>query len=91
MLYFSFSELGGEQERDWAAVAAIQCRLDREGGTKLFTDLVMSTKNDKIFQESIQLAICLLEGGNTEIQVADRRSFFAHLSHCYEITEPSPF
>lgn len=60
---------GGEQERDWAAVAAIQCRLDREGGTKLFTDLVMSTKNDKIFQESIQLAICLLEGGNTEIQV----------------------
>ncbi|XP_054628941.1 inositol 1,4,5-trisphosphate receptor type 3 isoform X2 [Dunckerocampus dactyliophorus] len=59
---------GGEQERDWAAVATVQCRLDREGGTKLFTDLVMSTKNDKIFQESIQLAICLLEGGNTEIQ-----------------------
>lgn len=91
MLHFSFCELGGEQERDWAAVAAIQCRLDREGGTKLFTDLVMSTKNDKIFQESIQLAICLLEGGNTEIQVSDRRSFFAHLSHCYEITEPSLF
>uniref|UniRef100_A0A3P9IE27 Inositol 1,4,5-trisphosphate receptor n=1 Tax=Oryzias latipes TaxID=8090 RepID=A0A3P9IE27_ORYLA len=59
---------GGEQERDWATVVAVQCRLDREGGTKLFTDLVMSTKNDKIFQESIQLAICLLEGGNTEIQ-----------------------
>uniref|UniRef100_A0A4W4FNN7 Inositol 1,4,5-trisphosphate receptor n=1 Tax=Electrophorus electricus TaxID=8005 RepID=A0A4W4FNN7_ELEEL len=59
---------GGEAERDWAAVAAIQCRLDREGSTKLFTDLIMSTKNDKIFQESIQLAICLLEGGNTEIQ-----------------------
>uniref|UniRef100_A0A4W6FQN2 Inositol 1,4,5-trisphosphate receptor n=1 Tax=Lates calcarifer TaxID=8187 RepID=A0A4W6FQN2_LATCA len=63
-----FGAAGGEQERDWAAVAAVQCRLDREGGTKLFTDLVMSTKNDKIFQESIQLAICLLEGGNTEIQ-----------------------
>uniref|UniRef100_A0A8D3BR29 Inositol 1,4,5-trisphosphate receptor n=1 Tax=Scophthalmus maximus TaxID=52904 RepID=A0A8D3BR29_SCOMX len=60
------AELGAE--RDWAAVAAVQCRLDREGGTKLFTDLVMSTKNDKIFQESIQVAICLLEGGNTEIQ-----------------------
>uniref|UniRef100_UPI003AAF5821 inositol 1,4,5-trisphosphate-gated calcium channel ITPR3-like n=1 Tax=Centroberyx gerrardi TaxID=166262 RepID=UPI003AAF5821 len=59
---------GAEQERDWAAVAAVQCRLDREGGTRLFSDLVMSTKNDKIFQESIQLAICLLEGGNTEIQ-----------------------
>lgn len=50
-------------------MASVQCRLDREGGTKLFTDLVMSSKNDKIFQESIQLAICLLEGGNTEIQV----------------------
>ncbi|XP_030639388.1 inositol 1,4,5-trisphosphate-gated calcium channel ITPR3 [Chanos chanos] len=63
------AELGGaEVERDWAAVAAVQCRLDREGGTKLFTDLVMSTKNDKIFRDSIQLAICLLEGGNTEIQ-----------------------
>lgn len=37
----------------------------------MFTDLVMSTKNDKIFQQSIQLAICLLEGGNTEIQVTD--------------------
>ncbi|XP_037101776.1 inositol 1,4,5-trisphosphate receptor type 3 isoform X2 [Syngnathus acus] len=59
---------GGDQEHDWAAVAVVQCRLDREGGSKLFTDLVMSTKNDKIFQESIQLAICLLEGGNTEIQ-----------------------
>ncbi|XP_058499615.1 inositol 1,4,5-trisphosphate receptor type 3 isoform X2 [Solea solea] len=63
---------GGEQERDWAVVATVQCRLDREGGTKLFSDLVMSTKNDKIFLESIQLAICLLEGGNTEIQ----NSFF---------------
>lgn len=68
---YDLCESGGEQDRDWVAVAAVQCRLDREGGTKLFTDLVMSTKNDKIFQESIQLAICLLEGGNTEIQVID--------------------
>ncbi|MGH0141198.1 UNVERIFIED_CONTAM: hypothetical protein FKN15_010726 [Acipenser sinensis] len=53
---------------DWATIAAIQCRLDREGATKLVTDLITSSKNNKIFQESIQLAICLLEGGNTEIQ-----------------------
>ncbi|KAI7798187.1 putative inositol 1, partial [Triplophysa rosa] len=59
---------GGEVERDWVAVAALQCRLDREGGTKLFIDLITSTKNEKIFQESIQFAISLLEGGNTEIQ-----------------------
>ncbi|XP_072569106.1 inositol 1,4,5-trisphosphate-gated calcium channel ITPR3 [Paramormyrops kingsleyae] len=62
-------ELGGlELERDWGVVAAAQCHLDREGGTRLFIDLIMSTKNENIFQESIQLAICLLEGGNTEIQ-----------------------
>lgn len=59
---------GLELERDWAVVAAAQCHLDREGGTRLFIDLIMSTKNENIFQESIQLAICLLEGGNTEIQ-----------------------
>uniref|UniRef100_A0A673HC10 Inositol 1,4,5-trisphosphate receptor n=1 Tax=Sinocyclocheilus rhinocerous TaxID=307959 RepID=A0A673HC10_9TELE len=61
-------EHGGEGEKDWLAVAALQCRLDKEGGTKLFIDLITSSKNEKIFQESIQLAICLLEGGNTEIQ-----------------------
>lgn len=31
-------------------------------------DLITSTKNEKIFQESIGLAIRLLDGGNTEIQ-----------------------
>uniref|UniRef100_A0A8C4VT16 Inositol 1,4,5-trisphosphate receptor n=1 Tax=Gopherus evgoodei TaxID=1825980 RepID=A0A8C4VT16_9SAUR len=44
------------------------CRLDREGATKLVSDLIMNTKNEKIFQESILLAIRLLDGGNTEIQ-----------------------
>uniref|UniRef100_A0A7N9AK99 Inositol 1,4,5-trisphosphate receptor n=1 Tax=Mastacembelus armatus TaxID=205130 RepID=A0A7N9AK99_9TELE len=60
------------------ALVAIQCRLDREGGTKLFTDLVMCTKNEKIFQESIQLAICLLEGGNTEIQNSFYKLMMGH-------------
>uniref|UniRef100_A0A5F9CYA5 Inositol 1,4,5-trisphosphate receptor n=1 Tax=Oryctolagus cuniculus TaxID=9986 RepID=A0A5F9CYA5_RABIT len=44
------------------------CRLDKEGATKLVCDLITSTKNEKIFQESIGLAIRLLDGGNTEIQ-----------------------
>uniref|UniRef100_A0A8D2JDS0 Inositol 1,4,5-trisphosphate receptor n=1 Tax=Varanus komodoensis TaxID=61221 RepID=A0A8D2JDS0_VARKO len=56
------------QDQDWSAIAAIQCRLDREGATKLVSDLIMNTKNEKIFQESIRLAIRLLDGGNTEIQ-----------------------
>lgn len=50
-------------------IAATQCRLDKEGATKLVCDLITSTKNEKIFQESIGLAIRLLDGGNTEIQV----------------------
>uniref|UniRef100_A0A8C9U1W1 Inositol 1,4,5-trisphosphate receptor n=1 Tax=Scleropages formosus TaxID=113540 RepID=A0A8C9U1W1_SCLFO len=71
-------ELGGTVQREGpghrgasrplSVQSSMQCHLDREGGTQLFIDLIMSTKNDKIFQESIQLAICLLEGGNTEIQ-----------------------
>lgn len=62
-----FSHSG--QDQDWSAIAAVQCRLDREGATKLVADLIMNTKNEKIFQESILLAIRLLDGGNTEIQV----------------------
>lgn len=57
------------QDQDWSVIAAVQCRLDREGATKLVSDLIMNTKNEKIFQESIRLAIRLLDGGNTEIQV----------------------
>ncbi|XP_065710871.1 inositol 1,4,5-trisphosphate-gated calcium channel ITPR3 isoform X2 [Patagioenas fasciata] len=59
---------GAGQDQDWSAIAAVQCRLDREGATKLVADLIMNTKNEKIFQESILLAIRLLDGGNTEIQ-----------------------
>lgn len=56
-------------DQDWSAIAATQCRLDKEGATKLVCDLITSTKNEKVFQESIGLAIRLLDGGNTEIQV----------------------
>lgn len=59
---------GSGPDQDWSAIAATQCRLDKEGATKLVCDLITSTKNEKIFQESIGLAIRLLDGGNTEIQ-----------------------
>lgn len=65
--YVTFLPPGLDQ--DWSAIAATQCRLDKEGATKLVCDLITSTKNEKIFQESIGLAIRLLDGGNTEIQV----------------------
>lgn len=60
--------MGTGLDPDWSAIAATQCRLDKEGATKLVCDLITSTKNEKIFQESIGLAIRLLDGGNTEIQ-----------------------
>lgn len=47
----------------------IQCLLDKEGASELITDVIVSTKNDRIFSEAILLGIALLEGGNTQIQV----------------------
>uniref|UniRef100_A0A5F8G8R3 Inositol 1,4,5-trisphosphate receptor n=1 Tax=Monodelphis domestica TaxID=13616 RepID=A0A5F8G8R3_MONDO len=66
--YYLLNPFSLSQDQDWSHIAAIHCRLDKEGATKLVSDLIMSTKNEKIFQESIGLAIRLLDGGNTEIQ-----------------------
>ncbi|CAH2278455.1 inositol 1,4,5-trisphosphate receptor type 2 isoform X1 [Pelobates cultripes] len=46
----------------------IQCLLDKEGASELVIDVIVSTKNDRIFSEGILLGIALLEGGNTQIQ-----------------------
>uniref|UniRef100_A0A8C8HG19 Inositol 1,4,5-trisphosphate receptor n=1 Tax=Oncorhynchus tshawytscha TaxID=74940 RepID=A0A8C8HG19_ONCTS len=54
----------------------VQCRLDKEGASDLVIDLIMNATSDRIFQESILLAIALLEGGNTVIQ----KSFFMRLT-----------
>uniref|UniRef100_A0A665X194 Inositol 1,4,5-trisphosphate receptor n=1 Tax=Echeneis naucrates TaxID=173247 RepID=A0A665X194_ECHNA len=54
----------------------VQCHLDKEGASDLVIDLIMNATSDRIFQESILLAIALLEGGNTVIQ----RSFFQRLT-----------
>uniref|UniRef100_A0AAQ5Z662 Inositol 1,4,5-trisphosphate receptor n=1 Tax=Amphiprion ocellaris TaxID=80972 RepID=A0AAQ5Z662_AMPOC len=57
-------------------LAEVQCHLDKEGASDLVIDLIMNTTSDRVFQESILLAIALLEGGNTTIQ----RSFFCRLT-----------
>uniref|UniRef100_A0A674EWC2 Inositol 1,4,5-trisphosphate receptor n=1 Tax=Salmo trutta TaxID=8032 RepID=A0A674EWC2_SALTR len=46
----------------------IQCLLDSEGASELVIDLIVSTKNDCMFEESILLGNALLQGGNTQIQ-----------------------
>ncbi|KAJ3602871.1 hypothetical protein NHX12_030616, partial [Muraenolepis orangiensis] len=59
------SGVGGRRE---LSLAEVQCHLDREGASDLVIDLIMNATSDRIFQESILLAIALLEGGNTVIQ-----------------------
>lgn len=61
------------------SLAEVQCHLDREGASDLVIDLIMNAVSDRIFQESILLAIALLEGGNSVIQVRDS-SFFLNLA-----------
>ncbi|XP_046701209.1 inositol 1,4,5-trisphosphate receptor type 1-like [Silurus meridionalis] len=58
------------------SLTEVQCHLDREGASDLVIDLIMNTTSDRVFHESILLAIALLEGGNTTIQ----RSFFKRLT-----------
>ncbi|XP_077948578.1 inositol 1,4,5-trisphosphate-gated calcium channel ITPR1 isoform X1 [Gasterosteus aculeatus] len=67
------SGVGGRGE---LSLAEVQCHLDKEGASDLVIDLIMNATSDRIFQESILLAIALLEGGNTVIQ----RSFFERLT-----------
>ncbi|XP_062401771.1 inositol 1,4,5-trisphosphate receptor type 1 isoform X1 [Sardina pilchardus] len=59
---------GGGLSRAEMSLAEVQCHLDREGASDLVIDLIMNTSSDRVFHESILLAIALLEGGNTTIQ-----------------------
>ncbi|XP_060713501.1 inositol 1,4,5-trisphosphate receptor type 1 isoform X2 [Tachysurus vachellii] len=67
---------GSVGARGELSLAEVQCHLDREGASDLVIDLIMNATSDRIFQESILLAIALLEGGNPVIQ----RSFFIRLT-----------
>ncbi|KAG1937067.1 inositol 1,4,5-trisphosphate receptor type [Pimephales promelas] len=59
---------GQDSDKPGTSVADIQCALDNVGASELVIDLIVSTKNDRIFEESILLGIALLRGGNTQIQ-----------------------
>ncbi|XP_056117184.1 inositol 1,4,5-trisphosphate receptor type 2 isoform X2 [Rhinichthys klamathensis goyatoka] len=66
---------GQDSDKPGTSVADIQCSLDNVGASELVIDLIVSTKNDRIFEESILLGIALLRGGNTQIQ----NSFYLQL------------
>ncbi len=47
----------------------IQCELNVQGASDLVIDLFINDSSNKIFKENVLLAIALLEGGNTQVQV----------------------
>ena len=53
-----------------------QCHLDKEGATDLVVDLIINNHSSRIFLETVELGIALLEGGNSSIQ----KSFFSRLT-----------
>ncbi|XP_017278513.1 inositol 1,4,5-trisphosphate receptor type 2 isoform X2 [Kryptolebias marmoratus] len=57
-----------DSDKPHSNVVEIQCLLDRVGATELVIDLIVNSKNDQVFEESILLGIALLQGGNTQIQ-----------------------
>ena len=61
-----------DSDKPGSSMVEIQCLLDSVGASELVIDLIVHTKNDRVFEESIQFGIALLKGGNTQIQVRYR-------------------
>uniref|UniRef100_A0A8B9Q1C3 Inositol 1,4,5-trisphosphate receptor n=1 Tax=Apteryx owenii TaxID=8824 RepID=A0A8B9Q1C3_APTOW len=59
---------GQDSDKSGVSIFDIQCLLDKEGASELVIDVIVNTKNDRIFSEGILLGIALLEGGNTQTQ-----------------------
>uniref|UniRef100_A0A8V5HGP6 Inositol 1,4,5-trisphosphate receptor n=1 Tax=Melopsittacus undulatus TaxID=13146 RepID=A0A8V5HGP6_MELUD len=64
--YSGFS--GQDSDKSGVTMFDIQCLLDKEGASELVIDVIVNTRNDRIFSEGILLGIALLEGGNTQTQ-----------------------
>ncbi|KAM6937738.1 inositol 1,4,5-trisphosphate-gated calcium channel ITPR2 [Xenentodon cancila] len=59
-----------DSDKPGSSIVDIQCLLDSVGASELVIDLIVNTKNDRVFEESILLGIALLQGGNTQIQIS---------------------
>uniref|UniRef100_A0A3P8V9B8 Inositol 1,4,5-trisphosphate receptor n=1 Tax=Cynoglossus semilaevis TaxID=244447 RepID=A0A3P8V9B8_CYNSE len=64
-----------DSDKPGNSLVEIQCLLDNVGASELVIELIVHTKNDRVFEESILLGIALLQGGNTQIQ----NSFYTQL------------
>ncbi len=58
-----------------------QNELNKQGASDLVVELFMSESPINILEECVNLAIALLEGGNTEVQVRLLFSFNLFLHH----------
>ena len=65
---FKLKDVEEQDERDQKRYK-IQCELSAQGASDLVVDLFMSEISNKVFKENVLLAIALLEGGNTQVQV----------------------
>uniref|UniRef100_A0A4W6EAE0 Inositol 1,4,5-trisphosphate receptor n=1 Tax=Lates calcarifer TaxID=8187 RepID=A0A4W6EAE0_LATCA len=74
-LFGAFSTPMLDSDKPGSNMVEIQCLLDNVGASELVIDLIVNTKNDRVFEESILLGIALLQGGNTQIQ----NSFYTQL------------
>ena len=59
--------------RAGVTLCEMQGRLDKCGASDLIIDLIMKQPNHRVFLEILELAIALLEGGNSSIQVGNYR------------------
>lgn len=82
-----------DSDKPGSSMVEIQCLLDNVGASELVIDLIVNTKNDRVFEESILLGIALLQGGNTQIQVGNAKEVheatkaaFFHDVHAYAPT-----
>ena len=46
----------------------LQCHLSNQGASDLVVDLIILNHSSRVFLETIELGIALLEGGNSNIQ-----------------------
>ena len=69
-------EIDDEQDERDLRRYEIQCELSMQGASDLVVDLFMSEISNKVFKENVLLAIALLEGGNTQVQVSCVKSTF---------------
>lgn len=67
MFAFSYCTLSEEDALD--RLRATQNELNKQGASDLVVELFMSESPINILEESVNLAIALLEGGNTQVQV----------------------